>query len=102
MELPRDPLNTPARTRGDRRLRNRYLLAFLVCIAAGYAWIFLSGRLPAPLQEYGVGILALVIVAPAYGYFYWKRADWQNRATTSKDDAHDRNERARILGGDDQ
>ncbi|MDB5468842.1 MAG: hypothetical protein JWR84_402 [Caulobacter sp.] len=102
MVMPRDPLTSPARTRNDRRLRNRFVLAFLVVIAAGFAWTFLTGLLPAPVQEYGVGILALLVLAPAYAFYYWKRADWQNRATTSKDDAHSRKERAKILGGDDQ
>ena len=90
----RSPLLSPARTRNDRRMRNRFLLAVLNWIVGAFAVMLL----PSTLQGYAAGLLALLITASTVGFVYWTWADWRNRATMSKDEARVRKARARILG----
>ena len=100
MVMPRDWLTSPARTRTDRRLRNRILVVFLLFMVAVYGGLYLAGFLPKALQSAIVGPALLVVFLIGNGLMLLRRADWQNRATTSREEAHSREERARILGGD--
>lgn len=92
--------NLSARTRNDRRLRGGVLLAYMLLIAAGFAWVHLGNALPAAIQPYAVPALAILVVLPAYGFYMLRRADYANRSTDTEDEARQREARARILGGD--
>lgn len=102
MVMPRSWLTSPARTRMDRRLRNRIVMVFLATAVLLYGGLFVSGLLPPVLRDYVALPVLVVLYLVAAALLSWRKADWQNRATYSKDDAHSRHERARILGGDDQ
>lgn len=100
MVMPRDWLTSPARTRTDRRLRNRIIVAFLLLMVVTYGGLYLAGVLPQALRDFVALPILLVLYFAGQGLLLWRRADWQNRATYSKDEARDREKRARILGGD--
>jgi hypothetical protein len=92
--------NFSARTRNDHRLRGGVLLAYLLLVVVGFAWVHLSSALPATIQPYAVPALGILIVLPVYGFFMLRRADYANRSTDTDDEARVREARARILGGD--
>lgn len=92
--------NLKARTRNDHRLRGGVLLAYMLLIGAGFAWVHLSNALPAAIQPYATAALGILVVLPAYGFYMLRRADYANRSTDTDDEARARDERARILGGD--
>ncbi|MDO9338604.1 MAG: hypothetical protein Q7T61_19595 [Caulobacter sp.] len=100
MDMFRSLLTNPARTRADRLLRNRLVAAFVVGSLALYGGLFLAGLLPKVLEVPAlVGLAAIWAVANVA--VSWRRADWENRATRSKDEAGRREQRRRALGADD-
>jgi len=97
--FPRNLVTNPARTGADRKLRNRLVLASLLGGVALYGGLFLVGAMPKALEVPAVVGLA-GIWAVANFFISWRRADWENRATRSKDEALHRERRRKALGGD--
>ena len=98
--MPRNLLTNPARTAADRKLRNRLILASIVVMLATYGLVLFTGILPEPWQ--GPVAAGGLLISFVFGNLLisWRRADWENRATRSKDEARQREQRRRALGGD--
>ena len=90
--MPRSLLTNPARTAADRKLRNRILFAITLGMVAVYGGLLVCGVLPEVLRVPAlIGVMLLSVAANAW--HSWTRADWENRATRSKDEAREREER---------
>lgn len=97
--FPRNLVTNPARTAADRKLRNRLVIAAILVTVATYGLLFLTGLLPESWR--GTAALVVLLVSFVLGNLLisWRRADWENRATRSKDEARDREQRRKALGG---
>lgn len=97
--MPRSLLTNPSRTAADRKLRNRLLLASILVTVATYGLLIVAGLLPDSWRApAGIGVLMVSFIF-GNALISWRRADWENRATRSKDEARERDERRKALGG---